>query len=37
MPSSKLSLKDCSILDLFFNYGENTGKFISDNSSLDDF
>jgi len=30
-------LKDCSILDLFFNYGENTGKFISDNSSLDDF
>ena len=30
-------LKDCSILDLFFNYGENTRKYLYDNSSLDDF
>jgi len=30
-------LADCSILDLFFNYGENTKKFLLDSSSLVNF
>ena len=30
-------IKDCSILDLFFNNGENTRQFLLDNSSLKNF
>ena len=30
-------IKDCSILDLFFNLGEDSKKYLFDNSSLQDF